>query len=517
MARKPISMRQIKEILRLKHEHQLSVREIAGSCGLPPSTVNDYLVRAQAVGLNWPLPEALDEQQLQERLLHPNQAHPEASSPPEPPRPLPDWPQIHQELGRRSVTLRLLWQEYRERFSEGYGYTQFCEHYHRWAKTLDPVMRHHHPPGEKMFVDWAGQTVPIQQPDGTVGPAFLFVAVLGASNKAFAKAFVNQQLSSWITAHCEAYAFFQGVARVTVPDNPKTGVIKACRYEPLLHRTYQEMAEHYGTVIIPARPRKPRDKPKVEGHVLIVERQILAALRDQTFFSVAGLNEAITPLLAKLNAQRFQKLEGSRDSWFETYEKPKLRPLPATPFQLATWSKASVNIDYHVVVDKHYYSVPYPLIHQALDVRLTDSTVELFQHGKRVAAHARSFQPGSFTTLNEHRPKSHQKHLEWTPGRMVQWAQKIGPCCAQLVQQILESKPHPEQGYRACLGIIRLGKAAGQDRLEAACRRALHFGTCSYRSIDSILKHRLDQQPLEPELPLNSPDHSNLRGGAYYH
>ncbi len=517
MARKPIFMRQIKEILRLKHQHQLSVREIARSCGLPHSTVNDYLLRAQAAALSWPLPEGLDDQQIQERLLHPPQAQPEASPPPEPPRPLPDWPEVHKELGRRSVTLRLLWQEYRERFPNGYGYTQYCEYYHRWAQTLDPVMRHHHPPGEKLFVDWAGQTVPIQGTDGDLSQASVFIAVLGASNKTFAQAFATQKLPSWITAHCQAYQFFQGVTRVTVPDNPKTGVLSACRYEPLLHRTYLEMGEHYGTVIIPARPKRPRDKAKAEGHVLIAERQILAALRDHTFFSIAELNAAMTPLLTKLNAQPFQKLEGSRDSWFETYEKPKLLPLPATPFELATWSQAGVNIDYHVVVDKHYYSVPYQLIHQTLEVRLTQTTVELFHHGKRVAAHARSFQPGLFTTLNEHRPKAHQKHLEWTPGRLVEWAAKTGPQCAQLVEQILKDKPHPEMGYRSCLGILRLGNAVGAQRLEAACRRALHFGTCTYRSVDSILKHRLDQQPLEPELPLNSPDHANVRGGAYYH
>jgi transposase len=512
-------MRQIKEVLRLKHAHQLSVREIARSCGLPPSTVNDYLVRAQAAGLSWPLPEGLDDQQLQQLLLKASPAPPEEASPPtaEPPRPLPDWAEIHKELGRRSVTLRLLWQEYRERFPNGYGYTQFCEYYHRWAETLDPVMRHHHAPGEKMFVDWAGQTIPLQQPNGVVAEASLFVAVLGASNKTFAQAFADQKLPSWIAAHCQAYAYFGGVARVTVPDNPKTGVIKPCRYEPLLHRTYQEMAEHFDTVIIPARPRRPRDKAKAETGVLIAQRQILAALRDHTFFEVAGVNQAIQPLLTKLNAQPFQKLDGSRDSWFETYEKPKLLPLPATAFELATWSKATVNIDYHAVVDKHYYSVPYQLIHQTVDVRLSAATVELFQQGKRVAAHVRSFQPGQFTTLDEHRPKAHQKHLEWTPGRIVQWAQKTGPACAELVRQIMENRPHPEQGFRSCLGIIRLGKAAGQERLEAACRRALHFGTCSYRSVESILQRRLDQEPLEEELPLNSPDHVNVRGREYYH
>jgi transposase len=511
-------MRQIKEILRLKHEHGLSVREIGRSCGLPPSTVNDYLLRAQAAGLGWPLPEGLDDQQLQDRLLKANLAQPEASPPgAPPPRPLPDWSEVHKELGRRSVTLRLLWKEYRDRFPNGYSYTQYCEYYHRWAQTLDPVMRHHHPPGEKMFVDWAGQTVPIQDPEGLISEASIFIAVLGASDKTFAEAFPNQKLPAWITAHCHAYSFFGGVTRVTVPDNPKTGVIKPCRYEPLLHQTYQEMAEHYGTVIIPARPKRPRDKPKVEGHVLIAERQILAALRDHTFFTVAGLNTALAPLLAELNEQPFQKLEGSRNSWFQAYEKDKLLPLPQSPYQLATWSKATVNIDYHVAVQKHFYSVPYQLIHQVLDVRLTETTVELFQQGKRVAAHARSFRPGLATTLDEHRPKSHQKYLQWTPSRMEQWAQETGPACAQLVRQIMDQKPHPEQGFRSCLGIIRLGEKAGRERLEAACRRALHFGTCSYRSVDSILKHRLDQQPLEQELPLNSPDHANVRGANYYH
>jgi transposase len=510
-------MRQIKEILRLKYEHRLSVREIARSCGLPASTVSDYLVRAQAAGLAWPLPEGLDEQGLQERLLSasPGQGQAgEAAAPP--PRPLPDWAQVHQELGRRSVTLRLLWQEYRERFPEGYGYTQFCEYYDRWAQTLEPVLRQQHRPGEKMFVDWAGQTVAIRLADGTQMQASVFVAVLGASNKTFARAFADQKLSSWISAHCSAYAFFEGVARVTVPDNPKTGVATPCRYEPQLHRTYQEMAEHYGTVVIPARPRKPRDKAKVEGGVLIAERQILAALRDQCFFSVASLNESIGPLLSKLNAQPFQKLDGSRDSWFETYEKPKLLPLPASAFELAIWSTATVNIDYHVAVDLHYYSVPYALIHQRLDVRLTATTVELFQAGKRVAAHARSWERGQFTTLEAHRPKSHQRYLQWTPGRLIQWAQNTGPACAKLVEQILATRPHPEQGFRSCLGILRLGKGFGDARLEAACRRALHFGTCSYRSLRSILENRLEEQPLEQELPLNSPDHTNVRGGAYY-
>jgi transposase len=368
-----------------------------------------------------------------------------------------------------------------------------------------------------MFVDWAGQTVEIHSAqDGSVSAGHLFVAVLGASNKTYAEAFENEQLAAWITAHCHAWDFFQGVARVTVPDNLKTGVIRPCRYEPLLHRSYQEMAEHYGTVIIPGRIKKPRDKAKVEGAVLIAERQILAALRDQRFFHVGQLNAAIRPLLAQLNEQPFQKLEGSRNSWFETVEKSRLLPLPATAFELADWSTAKVNIDYHVAVDKHFYSAPYQLIHQQLDVRLSDKTVELFQRGKRVAAHRRSHQPGRFTTVEEHRPKSHQRYLEWTPSRILEWVKTIGPECVKVVEKIMADRPHPEQGFRSALGIIRLGKAVGHARLEAACRRALHFGTCSYTSVNSILQNNLESRPLEQELPLPSPAHENVRGGPYY-
>jgi transposase len=505
-------MRQIHELLRLKHQNQLSIREIARSCGLPTSTVSDYLKRAEAAGVQWPLPEGQSEKELFQLLIAPPTTA-TAGGPA-----LPDWPFIHKELGRKSVTLLLLWQEYRQTQPEGYGYSRFCQLYQRWAGTLDPVLRQVHLPGEKLFVDWAGQTVPIHHAaDGSVSRGHLFVAVLGASNKIYAEAFENEQLAAWLTAHCHAYAFYGGVARVTVPDNLKTGVIRPCRYEPLLHRSYQELAEHYGTVIIPARIKKPRDKAKAEVGVQIAERQILAALRDQRFFHVGELNVAIRPLLTRLNDQPFQKLEGSRNSWFETLEKAQLLPLPATAFELAHWSKAKVNIDYHVAVEKHLYSAPHQLIHQQLDVRLTDQTVELFQHGKRVAAHVRSRSPGRFTTLAEHRPKSHQKHLEWTPSRILAWVQTIGPDCAKVVAQILADRPHPEQGFRSALGIIRLGKALGHDRLEAACRRALHFGTCSYTSLKSILQNNLDAQPLEPELPLASPVHENLRGSPYYH
>jgi len=510
MAKIKLTMRHIQEILRLKHQNHLSIREIARSCGLPTSTVGDYLKRAQEAGIGWPLPAGQNEKELFEQLI----AHPPGTGGCQA---LPDWPYIHKELGRKGVTLLLLWQEYRQAQPEGYGYSRFCELYQRWADTLEPVLRQVHVPGEKMFVDWAGQTVTIHNAqDGSLSQAHLFVAVLGASNLTYIEAFENEQLASWLAAHCHAWAFFKGVCRVTVPDNLKTGVIRACRYEPLLHRSYQELAEHYGTVIIPARKQKPKDKAKVEGGVLIAERQILAALRDMRFFNVTELNQAMAAPLARLNEQLFQKMEGSRNSWFETLERDHLLPLPAMPFELGLWSKAKVNIDYHVIVENHFYSAPYQLIHQQLDVRLTDKTIELFHHGKRVTAHLRSALQGRTTTLEEHRPKSHQKHLEWTPSRILEWVKTMGSECVQVVEKILARHPHPEQGYRSALGIIRLGKAVGAPRMAAACRRALHFNTCSYTSLKSILQNNLDAQTLEQEAPPPSPVHENLRGGPYY-
>jgi len=510
MARKARSMRQVREILRLKFLNQLSVREVARSCGLPVSTVGDYVQRAEAAGLGWPLPEGMADSELQTKLLG---GVPDTVALT---KDAPQWAQIHEQLRRKGVTLQLLWQEYRRAHPDGFQYSRFCELYREWAGTLEPVLRLPHEPGQKVFVDWAGMTVPIHHPDGTTSQASIFVAVLGFSNKTYAEAFANQQLPAWIAAHCRAFSYFGGVVRAVVPDNPKTGVIRACLYEPELHATYQAMAAHYGTAVLPARPRKPRDKAPVENGVLIVERQILAALRDQKFFSVEELNRAIRPLLDKLNAQPFQKLEGSRNSWFDSEEKDKLLPLPAHGFEFATWLKAKVNIDYHVAVDNHFYSVPYSLIHRQLDVRLTEQTVELFHDGKRVAAHARSRAPGKFTSLNEHRPKSHQRYLEWTPGRMIDWARQIGPQCGQVIEHILASKPHPEMGFRSCLGIIRMGKRAGDQRLEAACGRALRFGVCSYQSIKSILESGLDRQAEEPELALPVGAHENVRGQEYY-
>jgi transposase len=343
--------------------------------------------------------------------------------------------------------------------------------------------------------------------------------VLGASNYTFVEAFENTQLSAWIEAHVHAWEFFGGVARLTIPDNPKTAVLHACRYEPELNATYQELAAYYGTVILPARARKPQDKAKVEAGVQHAERRIVAALRDRRFFSLGELNQAIRPELHALNQRPFQKMDGSRAAWFVQLDKPALLPLPAQRYELALWHKAKANIDYHVQVDWHNYSVPYRLTNQPVEVRLTAHTVEIFHRGGRVALHPRSHQRGGFTTDAAHRPKSHQLHLEWSPTRLIHWAQnQVGPQCAAAVTYILEHKPHPEQGYRSCLGLMRLARRHGTARLEQACHRALLLEVCSYRSIQSMLDARLEAQPL-PSPSANRPTvtHPNLRGGLYYH
>ena len=513
MAQRRLSMRKTTEILRLKHEAGLSERQIARSCGVSRRTVSTYLTRVEEAGLGWPLPESLNEEQLQVLLFpEPGVCRPS--------RPLPKMGYIHKELRRKHVTLRLLWEEYRSQHPDGYRYTQFCEHYNRWKARLDVTLRQRHRAGEKTFVDWAGQTVPWKDPQtGQEDQAFLFVAVLGASNYTYAEVFPDQQLASWIDAHIHAFEFYGGVTRLVVPDNAKTGVDKACYYEPKVNASYEEMAGHYDTVVLPTRTHAPRDKAKVESAVLHAERRILARLRDHTFFSVGEINQAIRRELQTLNAQPFQKMPGSRAQLFRELDRPALKPLPARRYELGQWRHAKANIDYHVQVDWHFYSVPYALTQQEVEVRLGTRTVEIFHKGRRVAVHIRSHVRGGFTTDPAHRPKSHQNHLDWTPGRLIDWARTIGPLCSQVVTHVLESKPHPEQGYRAALGIMRLARGYGKDRTEAACRRALALDTCTYKSLNSILKTKMDQQPLpdenEARPPLIAP-HANIRGEAYY-
>jgi len=515
MPKKRLSMRKIKDVLKLKFDRGLSLREIAQSISASPSTVSDLLVRFRLAGVPWPLPEQLRESELEARL-YPRQGVRSHE------RPLPDFQTVHEELRRKGVTLQLLWQEYKQAYPEdGYQYSQFCERYRRWRTKLDVVMRQTHRAGEKTFTDFSGDGIPITDPtSGEVREAPLFVAVLGASSYAYAEAFESEKLRCWIDGHMHAFEYFDGVTEITVPDNTRTAVTHPCNYEPDLNPTFKEMADHYDTTIIPARKRKPRDKAKVENAVLVAQRWILAALRNHQFFSIEQANEAIWQKLEALNNRKFQKLEATRKSLYETVDKPALKPLPRTRYEFAQWSHPRVNIDYHVDIQGHYYSVPYTLVHEKLDARATRFIVELFFKGQRVASHVRSHRKGQHTTLPEHMPPSHQKFLEWSPSRILNWARKTGPATVRVAETILASKRHPEQGYRACLGLLRLGnKTYGQQRLEAACTRALAIGSPSYKSVKSILKNGLDSQPLpEPseQTPTAIRGHENVRGSEYY-
>jgi transposase len=505
-------MRKIREALRLCLAEGLSPTLAGIATGLPRSTVRRYVVRAAEVGLVWPLPPDLDDRALEERLYG------RAGPPPAEQRPMPDWPLVHRELRRKSVTLALLWAEYRAGSPDGFGYTWFTQHYRAFAGRLDVVLRQDHRGGEKLFLDFAGQTIPItDQRTGEITQAQLFVAVLGASNYTYAEALPSQAELHWTAAHVRAFEFLGGAPAILVPDNLKAGVIKPHRYEPILNASYAELAAHYGCAILPARPKKPRDKAKVESGVLVVERWVAAALRNRTFFSIGEANAAIRERVAWLNARPFRKLAGSRASLFAELDRPALRPLPPVPYEYATWKGAKVSIDYHVELDRHYYSVPYGLVGERVDIRASARTIEVFARGRRVASHPRSSAVGRHTTESAHMPESHRRHLEWTPGRLVAWGEQTGPATGALVSAILHSRPHPEQGFRSCLGIFRLGRRHGEARLEAACARALTVGALSYRSVDSILKGGLDRAPLPEPPPVRATrTHANVRGPAAY-
>jgi transposase len=505
-------MRTIREVLRLKFECGLANRKIAKSVSISRSTIGDYVRRAQAVGISWPLPDDLDDSRLEQILFD------QIPHTPKDERPPLNFSQIHKELKRKGVTLMLLWHEYKGENPEGYQYSQFCHLFRQWFEKLDPVMRQDHRAGEKLFVDYSGMTVPITDPgNGKTFEVQIFIACMGASNYTYAEATFTQNLADWIDSHVRALEFLGGVPELIIPDNLKSAVNKACRYEPDLNPTYLDMANHYQTAIIPARVRAPKDKAKAEVSVQIVERWILAKLRNRTFFNITQLNREIAALLVDLNNRPFQKLPGTRKIAFETIDKPALKPLPAVRYQFARWKKARVNIDYHVEVDGHYYSVPYQLIKKELDIKLTSNTVECFYKGKSVAGHVVSDRQGHHTTVKEHMPKSHQKYVEWTPERLIRWAGKIGPHTAELIEKVMGSRMHPQQGFRSCLGILRLGKSYGEDRLEAAAKRANQIGGKSYKSVESILKNGLDRKPLPDGKPEDAPiDHANIRGGQYY-
>jgi len=513
MSRKRISMRKIKEVLRLKFEVGLSYDAIGQSCNIGHTTVGEYLKRAKDAGLKWPLPEDMDDSLL-ENLLYPGALFRETE------RPSPDWEHVHKELKKKNVTLFLLWQEYKETYTDGYEYSWFCRNYKEWSGRIDVTMRFNHRAGEKLFVDYAGHTIPIiDKRTGEIRQAQIFVATLGASNYTYAEATWTQSLPDWIGSHTRAFRFLGGVPELIIPDNLKSGVNKSCRYEPDLNPTYQDMASHYGCAIIPARIRSPKDKAKVETGVKTVEQWILARLRNIQFFSLTDLNKTIRKLLDDLNTRPFQKMSGTRRSMFEDLDRSALNPLPFEPYTYAEWKRAKPHIDYHIEAKGFYYSVPYQLVKKKMEVRITHNTIEIFYKGKRIASHKRSYdQLKRYITVPEHMPKSHQKYLDWTPQRIINWASKTGTATAQTVQIVMKSRAHPQQGFRSCMGIMSLGKEFTQDRLEAACSRALAIGSPSLKSIQAILKNGLDRLPPQKEVPQQTSfiNHSNIRGPEYY-
>jgi transposase len=506
-------MRKIRDVLRLRLGDQLSLRQVSLSLAIPHTTVADYVRRARDAGIDsWPLSEELaHDDALEVRLFGSPASVPRV-------RPEPDFAMMKRELPKKGMTLMLLWVEYREEHRDGYEYSQFCQLYRIWRKKLDVTMRQDHKAGEKMFVDFPGLTIPIYDArDLTLSfRAELFVAVLGASSYLYVEALRSQGLVHWCHAHENAFEFFGGCPAIAVPDNLRSGVTKPHRYEADPNATYQEIAQHYGVAIIPARPYKPRDKAKVEVGVQICERWIIMRLRKERFTSLSTLNERIDELVEVINNRPFKKMEGSRASVFLEIDQPALRPLPATRYDFATWTKAKVSLDYHLQIDRNFYSVPYHLVGSVLDVRTSANVVEIFAKNRRVASHKRSYQKGVAVTESAHMPSSHRRHAQWTPSRIVHWAEKTGPSTAQFIEALMASRPHPEQGFRSALGVLRLEKRYGPERLELACARSLAIHSFSYKSVSSILQHGLDQRPLAP-VPLRAnPTHSNIRGPNYY-
>ena len=510
MAARRLKMRKVREILRMKYELCLPHRSIARSLHMSIGTVSEYLAKAKDIGLSWPLPSELDEAQLEAQLF-PRRAGSQT-------RPKLDFSNIHEELRGTGVTLLQLWVEYATDNPEAYRYSRFCELYSRWKKKLNPTMRQRHRAGEKTFVDYSGKKPHIVNPrTGEVVEVELFVGVLGASSYTYVEATLDQKLDSWVKSHQHMAEYFEGSSEIWVPDNLKSGVDLADRYEPGINRTYEELATHYGAVVIPARVRKPKDKAKVESAVLVVQRWILAVLRHQTFFSLAELNEAIRQQLEILNGREMKNLGASRRELFERLDRPALKPLPSQRYEMATWGEPQVNIDYHVKVDENYYSVSYLLIHQKVETRSTSSVVEIYHKGHRVASHPRLRIPGDFKTLSEHMPRSHREHLEWSPSRLINWAKKLGPATGRLVSEIFQRRPHPEQSYRSCLGLLSLGRHYEENRLESACARAEQLNSYSYQTVKNILSAGLDQIAFEQDREsVPRSEHENIRGASHY-
>ncbi len=515
MATERLSMRKTREILRQKWLLKRSHRAVSLSVGVSAGVVGAVIARAKGAELSeWTVVESMTEAELDAALYRAPGSHGRTQA-----RQEPDCALIHRERSRVGVTLQLLHEEYRLKHPDGFGYTAFCDRYREWLSRRGLVMRQVHVAGDAMFVDYSGKRPRVYDPlTGEVTEVELFVAVLGASSLTYAEASASQRGPDWIASHVHALEYFGGVPRAIVCDQLKSGVSRSCRYEPEVQRTYEELASHYGTTVLPARPRRPRDKAKVEVAVQVAQRWILAVIRNEVFASLEALNRRIRELLEVLNARTMKAYGKSRRELFESLERSSLQPLPNTRFEYSDWKRARVNIDYHVAFDEHLYSVPYSLVHEEVWIRASHDTVEVLHRGARVASHRRSRGASTrFTTVTEHMPSAHRSQAEWTPSRILEWAGKIGPATRALCESILRERPHPEQGFRSCLGILRLGKRFGDERLEAACARANRANARSYKHVESILLKGLDRIAIDDGAAKAVPiAHENVRGPDEY-
>ena len=508
----PISMRKLKEIIRLKFSGGLTHRQIAKSLSVSPSVISTYTNRVAQMGITaWPLDDKWTDSELRRQFLT-TKVKPKRHT-------LPNWHEVKIELSNKIVTLQLLWEDYIALNPAGYySYNHYCRMYKKWLKLQKPAMRQTHKAGEKLFVDYCGPTATVvDRATGECMSAQVFVAVMGATNYTFAEATWSQKLEDWCMSHVRCFSYLGGVPNMVIPDNLRSAVQRAHLYEPDLNPTYQQLAAHYDTVVIPARPRKPKDKAKAEVGVQIVERWIMARLRKDVFYSLRELNARILELLYILNSKVMKQYEVSRTELFTRLDKPALKALPSHPYRYVRIKKVRAHIDYHVDVDKHYYSVPYSLVKQMLEAHISAELVTIYHQGEQVAVHPRSRQLGGHTTNEVHMPKAHQLQ-KWSPERFERWAKKIGVHTYHFIRQTLARKRYPEQSYRTCIGLLNLQKTYTSSRLDAACERALHIGVLKMKVVKDILDKGLDKHPLPKEKPdlLRHIQHGNIRGNDYY-
>lgn len=515
MPAKRITMRKIRDVIRLHFGAKLSIRDINRSTKVSVGGIHRLIEKTKEKGLGWPLPVHLDDDAALATLFYP-------AADPRPSKKFaqPDWASIHQELKKKGVTRQLLWEEYTQQYpNRCYSLTQFYARYKQWLKKQKRSMRQTHKAGEKLFVDYAGQTVPIVcATTGEVRSAQIFVAVMGASSYTFAEATWSQGLKDWLQSHVRAFEFYGGLSTMVIPDNLRSGVSKACRYDPELNPSYQQLADHYHIAVIPARPYRPKDKAKAEVGVQVIERWILARLRHHIFFSLAELNTCIRKLLEDVNNRPFKRLPGSRREWFEKLDKPALKPLPKHPYEYTDIKPATVNVDYHIEYDHHCYSVPHQLVGERVDIHAQDRLIQIYFKNQRITSHVRKYHPG-MTTESTHMPEKHAKHLKWTPGRLMNWAQQLGPETRQWVKAQLQRKAHPEQAYRVCLGLLSLSRKYPAERIDKACSIANEKGLTKLKHIKTILESNQDKlvQTSSWQLSLLPQDHENIRGPESFH